>query len=139
MYNFLLGTPDNFRAEPSERRVTFSWSAPSVLTTVIGYRLSCSPPPKHSSLPYLFTTPGTYNLTGFHPDTFYNCSLVAYSMNNTGPPAIATFSTREDCELISCCKSYGLIFLFADLFFQLMLEGLIICTEWVVSPDNVFF
>ena len=101
LIQYLLGTPNNFRVVAYERNVTFSWSVPSVSTPITGYRLSCSPPPSSSSLPHSFTASGTYNLTGFYPDTSYNCSVVAYNMGSTGPPAIVSFTTKEDCELIS--------------------------------------
>ena len=94
--------PENFQAVPSEREVTFSWSAPSVSTPINGsvYTLSCTPPPSSSSLPSSFTTPGTYTLTGFYPDTLYECSLATYYVGITSPPATVVFSTSKDCELI---------------------------------------
>ena len=91
-----LDTPENFQASAGEREVTFSWSAPSVSTPVTGYTLSCSPPP--SSLPLSFSQSGTHTLARFHPDTSYNCSLVAYNRYNIGPPATVIVATKEDCE-----------------------------------------
>ena len=92
-------TVTDFQAVASEREVKFSWEAPSVSTPVTGYILSCSPSPSLSPRQFFFETAGTYKQTGFYPDTFYNCSLVAYNEDTTGPPAIVTFSTTKDCEL----------------------------------------
>jgi hypothetical protein len=110
---------DDFQAVASEREVTFSWSAPSVSTPITGYTLSCSPPPSSSSLPRNFTSPGTYNVTGFYPGTSYSCSLEAYNMDSRGPPAIVLFTTNEDYSQ-----------------FQLILKGPINCIEWVA--DDAF-
>ena len=91
---------DDFRAAVvSERNVTFSWSTPTVPTPITGYNLSCSPPPSSSFLSHSFTTSGNHTVTGFHPDTSYNCSLVAYNMDSTGPTTMVMFTTSTDCEL----------------------------------------
>jgi hypothetical protein len=110
---------DDFQAVASEREVTFSWSAPSVSTPITGYTLSCSPPPSSSSLPRNFTSPGTYNVTGFYPGTSYSCSLEAYNMDSRGPPAIVLFTTNEDYSQ-----------------FQLILKGPINCIEWVADDAS---
>ena len=87
--------------ESWKRKVSISWSPPivHVSTPITGYTLSCSPSP--ATLPQSFPQSGTYTVAGLTPDTTYNCSLVAYNNHNTGPSAVATFATKDDCMLIA--------------------------------------
>ena len=102
IYIVPLKPPENFQATAGEREVTFSWSTPSISAPITGYNLSCSPSP--SSLPRSFTLSGMYTMTGFYPNTVYNCSLVSYNSYNTMRSAViftTLTSDHEDCKFQS--------------------------------------
>ncbi|CAI8045395.1 hypothetical protein GBAR_LOCUS25106 [Geodia barretti] len=50
-------------------------------------------PSSHSS--------GSLSVAGFSPNTLYSCSMTAENSQGSGPPAVATFTTQQDC-LFSC-------------------------------------
>ena len=85
-----------------EREVEFSWSPPPPTQqneVITSYNLSCSPSP--SSLPQSPSSQssGSLSVAGFSPNTLYSCSLTADNSQGSGPPAVVTFSTEEDCKL----------------------------------------
>ena len=66
---------------------------------ITSYSFSCSPSP--SSLPQSSSQSGPLIVAGFSPNTFYSCSVVATNSHGSGPPANITFTTQQDCKLIS--------------------------------------
>ena len=93
------GSPEGFEARAGEREIVFSWSLPPVVErngVITNYTLTCSPSP--SSLPQSPTQSGTLTVTGFSPNTLYSCSVAADNSRGSGPPAITSFTTLEDCE-----------------------------------------
>ena len=96
------GAPEMFEAVAGQRQVNFSWSPPPVTQhngLVTSYTLSCSPSP--SSLPQSPSQSGPLTVAGFSPDTSYSCSVVASNSQGSGPSALTTFTTMQDCELVT--------------------------------------
>ena len=90
-----------FEAEVGQRQVVFSWSPPPLTQRnglITSYTLSCSPSP--SSLPHSPSQSGLLTVAGFSPDTSYSCSVVANNGLGSGPPALANFTTLQDCEFV---------------------------------------
>ena len=127
------GVPQNFSADPGEREVVFSWSAPLITQrngVITNYTLSCSPSP--SSLPQSPSS-GPLTVTGLSPDTSYSCSLVASNSEGSGPPANISFTTQQDCKPLSRPNSELSIDIVIDMYFQIRLSGVLACSELIVS------
>ena len=95
-----------FEAAIGQRQLVFSWSPPPVIQrngVITSYTISCSPSP--SSLPQFPSQSGPLTVTGFYPNTFYSCSVVALNRRGPGPPAITNFTTQEDCMSCTCSMS----------------------------------
>ena len=127
-----------FQAAVGEREVTFSWSPSSGSVSIIGYIVTCAPSP--ATLPQSFPQSGAHRVSGFSPQTSYNCSVAAYTSQTVGPPATVVFTTKEDSKIhtldifitvIVVAMSYG--YFSTDTFFNIDLAGYIVCTEWTVS------
>ena len=133
------GPPEMFEADVGQRHVNFSWFPPPVSEhngPITSYTLSCSPSP--SSLPYTTSQLGPLTVTGFSPDTFYSCSVVASNGLGSGPPAQIMFTTLQDCKTIhntsAKYSSLRIIIHALDSLFQIHLVDLLsTCTDFVVS------
>ena len=106
-----------FQAAVGEREVTFSWSPSSGSVSIIGYIVTCAPSP--ANLPQSFPQSGAHRVSGFSPQTSYNCSVAAYTSQTVGPPATVVFTTKEDSKIhtldifitvIVVAMSYGYFF-----------------------------
>ena len=130
-----------FEAEVGQRQVVFSWSAPPVTQhngLITSYTLSCSPSP--SSLPHSSSQSGLLTVAGFSPDTSYTCSVVANNGLGSGPPALATFTTLQDCEfVVNFCvciykrENHCTKICFTVSYFEVRLGGVVACSELIVS------
>ena len=97
------GAPRTFEAVAGQRQVNFSWSPPPVTQRnghITSYTLSCYPSP--SSLPPSPSQSGPLTVAGFSPDTSYYCSVVASNSQGSGPSALTTFTTSQDCKYTLC-------------------------------------
>ena len=92
----LLAVPVNFQAAVGKREVSFSWSPSSGSVSIIGYIVACTPSP--ATLPQSFPQFGDHRISGFSPETSYNCSVAAYTTQTVGPPATVVFTTEEDSK-----------------------------------------
>ena len=123
-----------FRAVAGEREVEFSWSPPAPTQqngVITSYPLSCSPSP--SSLPQSPSSQsGSLTATGFSPNTLYSCSLTAENSQGSGPPAVVTFTTEEDCKLRIPARFQFCTLPSADMYFQLRLTSVLPCSEVIV-------
>ena len=102
--NILLPVPVNFQAAVGEREVTFSWSPSSGSVSIIGYIVTCTPSP--ATLPQYFSQSGAHRVSGFSPQTSYNCSVAAYTSQTVGPSATVMFTTEEDSKSLYCHSKY---------------------------------
>ena len=94
--NILLPVPVNFQAAVGEREVTFSWSPSSGSVSIIGYIVTCTP--SLATLPQSFPESGAHRVSGFSPQTSYNCSVAAYTSQTVGPSATVMFTTEGDSK-----------------------------------------
>ena len=126
----LAGVPEEFEAEAGQRQVVFTWSPPPATQhsgSITNYTLSCSPSP--SSLPQSPSSQsGSLTATGFSPNTLYSCSLTANNNRGTGPQAMTSFTTLEDCKRrrpthTQCLKLECFLSL-SDVLFQLHFTGI---------------
>ena len=94
--NLQTAVPVNFQAAVGKREVSFSWSPSSGSVSIIGYIVTCTPSP--ATLPQSFPQSGAHRVSGFSPQTSYNCSVAAYTSQTVGPPANVMFTTEEDSK-----------------------------------------
>ena len=140
MYVAPVGTPENFEATPEKRTVTFFWSPPTVSAPISSYTLSCDPSP--STLPLTFAEAGKHSITGFYPDSCYDCSVIAnYDSSLSGTPTTIDFYTKQDCKYSAaseCCVLISISpFPFSiDLEYNITLAGYIKCSRWLVSFNH---
>ena len=135
----LAGVPEEFEVEAGQRQVVFTWSPPPATQhseSITNYTLSCSPSPSFLPQPPSSQS-GSLTATGFSPNTLYSCSLTANNNRGTGPPAITSFTTLEDCKrrstLTQCLKLMCFLSL-SDVLFQLHFTGIPSnCKGFVVS------
>ena len=112
--------------------MVFSWSPATqeIYRVVTGYTLTCSPSP--SSLPQSLSHTGSIRVTGFSPNTLYSCSLTANNIWGPGTPSTIAFSTKKDGKSLHS-QIDNPFYKLSDSFFQLRLQGVLPCTEVIVS------
>ena len=128
-----------FGAVAGEREVEFSWSPPPPTQqngVIISYTLSCSPSPTSLHQSPSSHSSGSLSVAGFSPNTLYSCSMTAENSQGSGPPAVATFTTQQDCKrpMPGLLTNVVLFSVSCQIvLFQLRLKGVLLCSELIVG------